>query len=1565
MRHTVLPLILFFLIPFSSPVHAEEVNTPPLALSDGDRILFLGDSIVREGSWWALAERLVLQRFPDLDTVWLNAGISGDTAHGALRRLDWDVLPRDPTLVVLMMGMNDVQTARYLPGATPPTPEEERELIDRYASSMADIVRVLTSRDIKVVLCTPTPYGENAGLEAPAAVGANRMLAACARLTRDLAAEHGLPLVDFFDPMRTLAREFQQTNPSFTLIGDDRVHPGPMGRAVMAHLWLTQLRIPGIRAEQRLRVDDLEADGIGGRVENLRREEGHLRWEWRPEALPLAMSGGTRRAAQLVPFGEDVNHSRLRVDGLTQGWFELLINGGSVGTWHSQQLEEGVDLATLRDNPRLEAARELRRLHRRRHQRRSIGPRMKAFVQHFTLPALGLAPDAPDAEATAALEDFLKNDAPADTLATGSYARAMVQRSLPNWETLGNGAPSPALRAEIDALRNPVPLRMEIRPPRHPVSETERLETMRTRREPEALENLADDFLGRLGIEAGELRRTGLRFRPGLVKVSELHRQGKSVEAMEAFRDYVFHKLRTPNQVGLPPGALDPYQGLIRPGRKRQTLEEAERLMRGKLRADAPPTPPGTVFLPPAPPSSVGSSFVWTPDRFRPLVEAYLLTGERRFLDRWADYLDDWALHDIFIGGMSPTGIGDRNSNVLSLALDFHRALAGIARLQPAGERDFPADTLARVLTKLNRDCLPLSLVYHESNPQNWTPGGTANLLLAIMLMDEFRSAEHLFNRALARHENYGTLHFLPDGSETEHALWYNAHYFDGALKALRLARSRGRIDSWKQPLWERRAFTPFWEGEQERKINERARFFLQMLTPQREYPIGNRSDQRKLPDWKSRRMIEYAIRNGGAGLRVIMNTLMGNRGSGAPPFTASAFPYGGHWLMREGWDSDSGYGHFFSSPYPTGGHALRGLKSNNGFWLSEAGQDLLVAGGYGNYSYDRSPLRVDGQEAFAHAGIANPGINKSHKGFAVGYVDPSPPDWRFHSSERFDFTEGVYDGPYGFFVDDHHDDKDYRVGFLAERARQALVGVRHHRQVAHLKSLERWVVIDRIHSDAPRDISIDWRLPLELNPEIPQPKPPPTQTVPFRQEEIELFPGQGRLLTRAENRPNLSIRAAGPGFDLTRGAEDAERIQHDYTLRYRMHDFMRVAFQWRQAAGAEVVVSLVEALPDGRGPLADWTPFASSDGVRGWTARHADGTKTTVRAARTPPARLEIDDVTAEAELLLVLESAEHLEGILLGAVSLRHQGGPVELPHKDLEFRLDADGWSFTPIHPPIEPVEFLPNRTVFQSGEAIRLQCATPGVEIRYTLDGSDPLPDSPLYTGPVPVLGEATLRARAFRPGLSRLPETPAGTHATPDATARVSTMPPLPAVAASGLKPGLLAREPQGDWRDLVFFPEILPSGDPKPVRAPFERLGPNPRKVVNRHLAGFLNVPETGVYTFHFPRELVNAATEAGYALRLFLGRERLPNGRESGRLNEWIPTTTRHAYGTWSVALEAGPHPFELVYVDYRTDARERWNHPGLRQNLVWDGEAPALRVTPPGQDGPVSIPADWYRRK
>ncbi len=65
--------------------------------------------------------------------------------------------------------------------------------------------------------------------------------------------------------------------------------------------------------------------------------------------------------------------------------------------------------------------------------------------------------------------------------------------------------------------------------------------------------------------------------------------------------------------------------------------------------------------------------------------------------------------------------------------------------------------------------------------------------------------------------------------------------------------------------------------------------------------------------------------------------------------------------------------------------------------------------------------------------------------------------------------------------------------------------------------------------------------------------------------------------------------------------------------------------------------------------------------------------------------------------------------------------------------------------------EPPEIAPNGGRFVGDVTVSLSATTPGSEIRFTLDGSDPGAMSPLYVGPFSLTTTATVRARAFAPG----------------------------------------------------------------------------------------------------------------------------------------------------------------------------------------------------------------------
>lgn len=66
--------------------------------------------------------------------------------------------------------------------------------------------------------------------------------------------------------------------------------------------------------------------------------------------------------------------------------------------------------------------------------------------------------------------------------------------------------------------------------------------------------------------------------------------------------------------------------------------------------------------------------------------------------------------------------------------------------------------------------------------------------------------------------------------------------------------------------------------------------------------------------------------------------------------------------------------------------------------------------------------------------------------------------------------------------------------------------------------------------------------------------------------------------------------------------------------------------------------------------------------------------------------------------------------------------------------------------------EPV-FSPESCTFYPSTNVTLTCATEGAVIRYTTDGSDPTEASAVYTGPITVIDDTTIRARAYKSGMN--------------------------------------------------------------------------------------------------------------------------------------------------------------------------------------------------------------------
>jgi len=190
------------------------VGAADFFIHDGDRVVFLGDSITEQMLYPTYIEAYALTRHPQWQLSFRNTGWSGDTAwlrtrstwpdEGQLfaadevtqqrlvdsavgRGLSRDVLPLKPTVVTVDFGMNDHAYQAF-----------REDIFRAYVRSQAEITRVLQTNGARVALLTPQPIEDKR--PDPDQDVRNQALRKFSDGLKAVAARAGVPFVDQFDP---------------------------------------------------------------------------------------------------------------------------------------------------------------------------------------------------------------------------------------------------------------------------------------------------------------------------------------------------------------------------------------------------------------------------------------------------------------------------------------------------------------------------------------------------------------------------------------------------------------------------------------------------------------------------------------------------------------------------------------------------------------------------------------------------------------------------------------------------------------------------------------------------------------------------------------------------------------------------------------------------------------------------------------------------------------------------------------------------------------------------------------------------------------------------------------------------------------------------------------------------------------------------------------------------------------------------------------------------------------------------------------------------------------------
>jgi lysophospholipase L1-like esterase len=338
---------------------------------DRDTVVFLGDSITHSRKWHRYVMDAYLTRFPERHIRYVNAGSSGDTAKGALKRLDRDVLSHRPNVVVVMLGMNDVKRELYAQGpASEATIAERREALKGFRDAMIEIATRLRASSVRdLIFVVSSPYDDTSRINTPNLPGVNEALRQTGITLSEIAPRYGAAVVDLHGPMTAINAARQSQDPAFTLVGSDRVHPGDPGQLLMAYLFLRAQAIPALVTET---IIDAQTRAVRKcfrcQVDNASLKDGVFEFDMTASALPFPVEAAASPALDWAPIQNELGRELLCVAGLRPGRYTLMIDSITVGGFDDGELARCVDLSNLETTPQLRQAREVTAMNEQRRQ---------------------------------------------------------------------------------------------------------------------------------------------------------------------------------------------------------------------------------------------------------------------------------------------------------------------------------------------------------------------------------------------------------------------------------------------------------------------------------------------------------------------------------------------------------------------------------------------------------------------------------------------------------------------------------------------------------------------------------------------------------------------------------------------------------------------------------------------------------------------------------------------------------------------------------------------------------------------------------------------------------------------------------------------------------------------------------------------------------------------------------------------------------------------------------------------------------------------------------------------
>lgn len=201
----------------------------PFQTATKKKVVFFGDSITQAGvqpkGYITKVGEMAAQEKKGDQYEFIGAGIGGNKVYDLYLRIEDDVLAKNPDVVVIYVGVNDVWHKQSSGTGTD---------YDKFEKFYVALIKKFQAKNIRVILATPAVIGERWDNTNQLDGDLNRY----SNLIRTLAANNNLTLVDLRKTFIDYSKGNNPDNKESGILTTDRVHLNDKGNEmVAAEMW--------------------------------------------------------------------------------------------------------------------------------------------------------------------------------------------------------------------------------------------------------------------------------------------------------------------------------------------------------------------------------------------------------------------------------------------------------------------------------------------------------------------------------------------------------------------------------------------------------------------------------------------------------------------------------------------------------------------------------------------------------------------------------------------------------------------------------------------------------------------------------------------------------------------------------------------------------------------------------------------------------------------------------------------------------------------------------------------------------------------------------------------------------------------------------------------------------------------------------------------------------------------------------------------------------------------------------------------------------------------------------